>query len=102
MPGGLKFPGGALGDNVFGLGAEPDLDRRGEGATLRLGDLEWRLRRCRAVILCVPGGLQRSPDHHVRRRVGSDQSPGGSKAGRGRAAVLGRGRGGVVAASPYW
>ena len=47
MPGGLKFPGGALGDNVFGLGAEPDLDRRGEGATLRFGDLEWRLRRCR-------------------------------------------------------
>ena len=50
---------------------------------------------------CVPGGLQHLPDHHVFADVGSDQSPGGSKAGGGRAAVFGRGRGGVVIASPY-
>ena len=44
---------------------------------------------------CGPGGLRHLPDHHVFADE-SDQSPGGSKAGRGRAAVFGRGRGGVV------
>ena len=38
-PGGVKFPGGTLGDADFG--------RRGSGAARRLGDLECRLRRCR-------------------------------------------------------